>query len=414
MEKNYKRIKCACYVGNLSMAIIANFSPLLFITFRDMYDLSYSQLGLLMLINFLTQLSVDLLFSFFSHKFNIYAAIKAIPLISLLGFVVFATTPWLFAGNEFFGFVIGTVIFAASGGFSEVLISPLIAAIPSENPDRQMSMLHSIYAWSVVGLVLLSTLFFLVFGEENWQWLVLIYCISPITTFLLFLKAKLPKLDTPEKMSGILTFMKNKMLWLCVIAIFLGGIMECTMATWCSGYIEISLGISKTLGDIFGVALFSLTLGLGRTLYAKRGKNTERVLLFGSLGALICYFTAAISPIPVIGLMACATCGLFVSMLWPGSLIVSADRIPKGGVFMYALMASGGDFGASLGSQIMGIITDSAKEKSYLINLANRLEMTPDKLGMKLGMLAGCAFCTLGIIVFFILYKTKSKKTESL
>ena len=274
MENNFKKIKTACYFGNLSMAVIANFSPLLFITFRDMFGLSYSQLGLLVLINFLTQLSVDLLFSFFSHKFNIPITIKSIPIISLFGFVIFAVTPWIFEGNELFGFLIGTMIFSSAGGLSVVLISPLIAAIPSKNPDREMSLLHSIYAWSVVLLVLVSTLFFAFFGEENWQWLVLLYCLSPITTFILFLSAKLPPLKTPEKTSGALLIMKNKMLWLCVLAIFLGGFMECTMAQWCSGYIEISLGIPKTLGDIFGVALFSLTLGIGRTLYAKKGKDT--------------------------------------------------------------------------------------------------------------------------------------------
>ena len=60
----------------------------------------------------------------------------------------------------------------------------------------------------------------------------------------------------------------------------------------------------------------------------------------------------------MIGLLACALTGFFVSMLWPGSLVVGADRFPTGGVFIYAMMASGGDLGASVAPQLVGIITD--------------------------------------------------------
>ena len=155
---NTKLVRLACYTTGVTMSVVGNLSPLLFITFKTQYGISYSLLGLLVLINFVTQLTVDLIFSFFSHKFNIPLSVKVTPLISILGLVTFAVSPWLFPNAPYIGLVIGTIVFSASSGFAEVLISPVIAALPSENPERDMSKLHSAYAWGVVGCSCLSPL----------------------------------------------------------------------------------------------------------------------------------------------------------------------------------------------------------------------------------------------------------------
>ena len=42
---------------------------------------------------------------------------------------------------------------------------------------------------------------------------------------------------------------------------------------------ENALGLDKTLGDVLGVAMFAIMLGLARILYAKFGKNIVRVVL---------------------------------------------------------------------------------------------------------------------------------------
>ena len=68
MEQGYGRLKVACYTSNVAMSVVANLSPLLFLTIRTQYGISYTLLGLLVLINFCTQLSIDLIFSFFSHN----------------------------------------------------------------------------------------------------------------------------------------------------------------------------------------------------------------------------------------------------------------------------------------------------------------------------------------------------------
>ncbi len=405
------RVKWACYSSNVSMAVVGNLSPLLFVTFRGTYGISYSLLGLLVLINFVTQLTVDLVFSFFSHKFNIPKVVKFTPVLTVVGLVIYAFAPNLVPSFPYLGLVIGTVLFSASSGFNEVLISPVIAALPSENPEREMSKLHSVYAWGVVGVVIFATLFLLVFQRESWQMLALILTIIPMVALYLFFGAEIPKMETPEKISGVFALMKRKELWLCVFAIFLGGASECTMAQWSSGYLEQALSIPKVWGDIFGVALFALALGLGRTLYANYGKNVEKVLFLGGLGAAVCYFLAAISPLPIIGLIACVCTGFCVSMLWPGSLLAASDRLPSGGVFLFAMMAAGGDLGASVGPQLVGVVADLAASNTGLLSLAETLGLTAEQFGIKAGLMIGFIFPLLSVLIYGALWKNKKKRS---
>lgn len=410
MDKNTRRVRLGCYASNISMSVVGNLSPLLFLTFNELYGISYSLLGLLVLINFCTQLTIDLIFSFFSHKFNIPLAVKCAPFLTMTGLVIFALSPMIFPNAIYVGLCIGTVLFSMASGFCEVLISPVIAALPSDDPDRDMSKLHSIYAWGVVAVAVISTVFLYFCGRENWQILPFIFLIIPIAAVFFFAKAKLPEMETPEKTSGAVRFLKNGGVWLCVLGIFLGGAAEVTMAQWASSYIEQALSLPKIWGDIFGVAIFAVTLGFGRSLYAKIGKNISRALFWGAIGATLCYLIAAISPVPVVGLIACAITGFCVSMMWPGSLIVASDRYPQGGVMIFALMAAGGDFGASVGPQLVGVITDAALENPSLLAMAERFSLMPEQFGMKLGMIIGMLFPLIAIAVYATYLKAYKKK----
>ena len=184
------------------------------------------------------------------------------------------------------------------------------------------------------------------------------------------------------------------------------------MAQWASGYLEQALGISKVWGDIFGVALFSVFLGLGRTLYAKIGKNIFRTILFGAIGSTVCYLICALSSNAMLGLVACVLVGFCSSMLWPGCIVISADKFPKSGVFIYAMMAAGGDFGAALISQLTGTVTDIAIANPAVISLAEQLFLTPEQLGMRIGILTTSLCPILAIIVYACLWKTGRKPVE--
>ena len=414
MNKNDRRVKYACYTTNIAMSVVSNLAPILFITFRDLYGISYTLLGLLVLINFCTQLFVDLFLSFFSHRLNIARTVKLIPLLTLLGLVIFALAPFVFGEAVFVGLVIGTVIYSASGGLAEVLISPVIAALPSDNPERELSKLHSVYAWGVVGVVPVATLSLLAFGNEIWYFLTIGFALIPLLASILFMGARLPNLATPERVTGALKLMKSPALWLCLVAIFLGGATECTMAQWGSGYIEAALGIPKVWGDLLGVAVFYVMLATGRTLFGKYGKRIEGILLVGAIGAFLCYTVAAISPLPILGLVACALTGLCVSMLWPGSLIVGSERVPAGGVFVYAMMAAGGDLGASVGPQLVGALTDRLSANGRVAAFASELGLTAEQLGMRLSMLTGSAFALLATAVYIYILISRKKYSSSM
>ena len=66
----YKTTRKCCYAGYIAQAVSINLAPLLFIIFRKSFGISYAQLGLLTLINFLTQLIVDVLSAAFLDKIS--------------------------------------------------------------------------------------------------------------------------------------------------------------------------------------------------------------------------------------------------------------------------------------------------------------------------------------------------------
>ena len=389
MNLRFRRVKRGCCVFGVTMAILANLSPVLFLTLRQQYGISYSALGALISVNFITQLSVDLLFSSRPQLFNIPLTVRTGPVLAAVGLAIYGLWPLLFPGSAYLGLLLGTVIFSASGGLAEVLLSPVIAAIPSPDPDREMSGLHAAYAWGVGPVVLLSTAYLYFFGGENWYFLPLLFTIVPLTAFVLLVRAEFPDMSQGTAATEK-TPWRNKSLWLCVAVIFLSGAAENTMSQWGSSFLEGALGIPKVVGDVLGVALFSLMLGMGRTLYTKYGSRVERFLFYGSIGAALCYLTAALCPIPAVGLIACALVGLCTSLLWPGTLILAAERIPTGGVVMYALLAAGGDLGCALVPQLIGLITDAS---------IGRLP-GGEQTGMKLGMLLG-ACCPIAAAFLF-------------
>ncbi len=414
MDLNTKRVRLGCLGANVTMSVVGTLSSLLFLTFRGLYDISYSLLGLLVFINFATQLIVDLIFSFFSHKFNVSKAVKLSPFLGAGGLIFYALAPFLFKNSVYLGIALGTVFFSAASGLNEVLISPLIAALPSDNPDREMSKTHSVYAWGVVAVVAITTLFLQLFGHEYWFILPLFFSVVPLFSAAMFLGAKLPVLSTPKQTKGALSLLKNKSVLLMVAAIFVGGACELTMTQWCSGYLEQALGISKIWGDIFGAAGFALMLGLGRSLYAKYGKNLEKLLFFSGVGTACCYLVCILSPLPIFGLIACALTGFFVSMIWPGCLVVAANRITTGGVFIYAMMAAGGDFGAALAPQLTGIIADAISNGAFGANLAQKVGLSVESLAMKAGLCVGLFFALLSIVIFLNIWRSQAKKAKTL
>ena len=410
--KGFQRTKLACYTAYFTMSSIFSLPPILFVTLRDTYGISYTLLGTLVLTNFCTQLLVDLIFTVFTKYFNVKLIVRVMPLITSLGLATYALIPWLFPQIAYAGLLIGTVIFSVSAGLSEVLLSPTIAAIPSKDPQRDMSTLHSLYAFGVFTVVVVSTLFLKLCGTENWMYLTLIWAALPVVAAVLFMTSPMPDMSLHADAEGLQGTKRRSLgLALCVGCIFFGSCAENVMSNWLSGYMETALGIDKALGDILGVAMFAILLGIARISYARFGKRIGRVLLVGMVCATVCYLVAGLATGVVFAFVACILTGLFTSMLWPGSLILMEEKIPHAGVAAFALMAAGGDLGASVAPQLMGIVVDKVSAGELALRLGQRLGMTAEQIGLKAGMLITAIFPAIGTVLLLCTFRYFKNRT---
>ena len=276
-------------------------------------------------------------------------------------------------------------------------------------------MLHSLYAWGVLMVVCISSLFFNVFGRENWVYLTLFLAALPLIACFLFCTSPFPEMNVSHEDGNAQGKVKNKSkgLLLCVACIFFGSAAENSMTNWISSYMETALDIPKTVGDILGMAVFAVLLGLGRTLYAKYGKNISNVLLAGMAGSVVCYLIAGLSSNVVLSFLACILTGMCTSMLWPGTLILMEEKIPAPGVAAYALMAAGGDFGASVAPQLIGVVVDKVAESNLVLNLSTTLSMSVEQISMKAGMLVAAIFPIIGVFLLLFIRKYFNKTKTS-
>ncbi len=402
----YKKTKYVCYFTYLAMSSVFSLPPLLFATFRELYGISYTLLGTLVLINFCTQLSIDLIFSFFSKYFNIHKTIRLMPLLTATGLCIYAAIPMLFPQYAYAGLIIGTLIFSVAAGLGEVLISPTVASLQSDTPEKDMSTLHSLYGYGLVGVVLISTVFLQFVGNQYWMYLTFFWAVLPVIASILLTNSHLPNMNMEHNPTEK-TNSKHRTIGiiLCMICIFLGACAENTMSNWISVYTENVLHMPKVWGDVFGMCLFATLLALTRTAYAKYGKNIFKVLCLSMAGSVFCYIIVALSMNDIVSLIACVALGICTSMLWPGTLIFMEEKIPMAGVAAYALMAAGGDLGASVAPQTLGIIVDNISLTKWAENLGNVVALSPEEIGFKVGMLIAVAFPFLGLILLAYIKK---------
>lgn len=402
---NFKLTKFTCFFVFPAIAPVFILPPILFVTFRQMYGISYTQLGTLVLVNFCVQFGVDLIYTFFSKHLDHHKSIRVMPLLTATGLLVYGLIPWLLPQYAYLGLLLGTVIFSASAGLSEVFLSPTLAALPSDNPEREMSMLHSLYGYGSTAVAVVSTVFLQIFGTDKWMYLALLWAVLPLIAFVLFCIAPLPQIITAESPSQSSAKRKQVGLVLCMLCIFLGSAAENTMTNWISAYTETALRIPKLLGDILGLTVFALLMAFTRTAYAKYGKNIFATLLAGMIGAFICYLTAGLVMTPGVCVVACMLTGICTSMLWPGVLILMEEKFPNPGLAAYAMMAAGGDLGASIAPQGLGIVVDNVAVSDWAATMGNALGFSAEQVAMKTGMLTAAVFPLLGIGVLLYLKK---------
>ena len=357
LRNNYNHTIYASYIAYIVQAINNNFAPLLFLTFATDYDLSLDKITLITTINFLVQLLVDLISAKAIDKVGYRPALIFGHISSVLGLVGMAFLPQMLP-NAYAGLLTAVVLYAIGGGLMEVLVSPVLEACPTEKKEAAMSLLHSFYCWGHVGVVLISTLFFALFGIENWQILACIWAVVPFINIFYF--SVVPIVSEHEKLSlrGLLS---QKVFWLLIVLMVCAGASEQAMSQWASAFAESALKVSKTVGDLAGPCAFAVLMGTARALYGKYSERLPliKVMMGSAVLCICCYLVAALTGNPLFSLIGCAVCGFSVGIFWPGTFSIAAVKLPGGGTAMYALMALAGDLGCSSGPTVVGMVANA-------------------------------------------------------
>ncbi len=360
-HKNYKKTLNACYLGYITQAITANFAPLLFLTFINTYGISLEMIALIPLVFYLTQLLIDLAATKFVDRIGYRICVVASQLLSSVGLVMMAILPELLP-VPFVGILISVVLYAMGSGLVEVLLSPIVEACPFENKDGVMSLLHSFFCWGSVGVILGSTIFFAIFGIENWRILAFIWALIPLYNAFNFTKCPIERLVEDGKSMRISKLLKTPIFWLMILLMVCSGASEATMTQWTSAFTESAIGVSKTIGDLAGPCLFALFMGIARVIYGKFSEKLDltKIMLYCGIMCAGCYLLASLATLPILGLTGCALCGLAVGIMWPGSISISSQNCPKGGTAMFAFLALAGDLGAAASPTMVGSISEMA------------------------------------------------------
>ncbi|MDR1058020.1 MAG: MFS transporter [Treponema sp.] len=389
---HYGHTRTAAYIAYITQAIVNNLGPLLFLTFRRQFNLSLGSLALLVSLNFAVQLGVDLGAVRFMDRIGYRAAAVGAHLSCTLGLLAMGFLP--FVMNPYGGLLIAVTLNAIGGGIAEVIISPLVEALPGTRKAAAMSLLHSFYCWGYVLVVLLSTLYFTLIGIDYWRFLPMLWALLPLGNAFLFAGVPIAVLTSPSKPALPAAALFKKRIFLVLLVVMVcSGASEQAMSQWASLFAEAGLGVSKTLGDLLGPCGFAVLMGLARIFFGLKGGhiNPEKALLFSGLLCTASYLIAVFSPHPLLALGGCALCGLSVGLMWPGSLSIASRRFPLGGTPMFALLALAGDLGCGAGPGIVGLVMGGS--------------------ALKPGILAATVF-PLTLSVLFALLYTRSRSRQ--
>lgn len=358
-KDKYRKTIYACFTGYIVQAVINNFVPLLFLTFQSTYGIPLSRITMLVTINFGLQLLVDLASVSFVDRIGYRASMMIAHVLSGAGLLLLALLPEVLA-DPFVGILLAVMVYAVGGGLLEVLVSPVVEACPSDNKEKAMSLLHSFYCWGHVGVVLISTVFFRIFGIHHWRILACIWALIPLCNTVAFARVPIGTLmEEGDKGMSIRQLAGQKIFWVFMLMMLCAGASEQAVSQWASTFAEKGLGVSKAIGDLAGPMAFAVLMGASRAFYGKHGDkiNLEHFMAGSSLLCIAAYLCISLVQSPVIALAGCAVCGLSVGIMWPGTFSKAAAAVPRGGTALFALMALAGDLGCSGGPTLVGMVS---------------------------------------------------------
>jgi fucose permease len=400
LTMTFDHTRRACYTGYVTQAIVNNLAPLLFIVFQTRYDVPYERLGRLVLLNFTTQLVTDLAAVTVADRTGYRLPLVLAHVCCVVGLVLLAVLPSVLS-SPYLGLSLAIVVYAIGGGLLEVLISPVVDALPSPQAGKAaaMSLLHSFYCWGQVAVVLGTTLLLAQIGQAAWQVLPLVWAVVPLANLVVFLRVPLPSTVPDAHRTALGRLCTTPAFAAALVLMCCAGASELTMSQWSSLFAEQGLGLPKAWGDLVAPGLFAVLMGIGRFVYGLWGEKVPLALAIVGSGTLAtaCYLTAALSSDPVRSLIGCALCGLAVSLLWPGTFSLAATRFPFGGAAMFGILAMFGDAGAAAGPWLAGAVAEATSGTQGTLSALAALLPDAGGSGLRAGLLIGTMF-PLGVV----------------
>lgn len=370
MNKKYTSTKIACYTGYFVQAIINNLAPLFYVIFQDEFGINYTKISWLIMINFVTQLVVDILSVKVIAKLGYRASIVLAHVFSAVGLFLLGNLPRAM-DNHYLGLIIPIIIYATGSGLIEVLVSPIVEGLPLENKSGEMSLLHSFYCWGQMSVVLLTTIAIRFVGSENWVYAPMLWAVIPFINMFAFMRVPIfPPVPEGKDEMKVGELFKNKTFLLLCVLMLCSGASELTMSQWASTFAEKSLGVDKLTGDLLGPCLFALLMASARVAFGLLGDKIDirKVLTFSAVLCVAAYLTATLSPSPILAFVGCGLCGLSVATMWPGVFSFAAKLFPRGGTALFAMLAVFGDFGCAFGPWLAGIVSDTVRASSISLD----------------------------------------------
>ena len=415
---NYKHTRIACYTGYVTQAIVVNLAPLLFVIFQKDFKFSLSFIAAVTLITFLLQMGIDVAAIWFVERTSYRALAVSSQLTAFVGLVMMAFLPRIMMPEA--GLLLSVLVYSTGSGLCEVVLSPLIEAIPSEGDGKgsSMTLMHSFYAWGQAAVILLTTVLLRFIGDGLWWIIPIVWSTIPLFNTLVFLKVPLADMQVHEEGHSIGKMLCRPEFVVAFILMICAGAGEQAMAQWASMFCEKGLGVSKLVGDILGPCMFAVMMGVGRTLHGLFGGRLSMYKLLAALSAftVACYFLTVFAPIPLVSLIFCGLAGFGVSVMWPGMLALCSSKYPAAGAAMFALLALGGDIGCSVGPWLTGTVSDTVIKLSdtvaFIGDISIKTGLDTEQLGLRSGFLCAMVFPVLMLVGVIILSKSGKRSNE--
>ena len=305
-----------------------------------------------------------------------------------LGLVMLGVLPRIMP-DTYLAIILSIIVYAFGSGLMEVIMSPIIEMLPSDNKWGNMAFLHSFYCWGQMFTVIVTTALVALFGYSGWANIPLVWAVLPFLNMFSYFKVPIIEPEADSKKASLKDLIKSKKFVCYMIMMLCAGACEIAMAQWASMFAQQALGVSKVIGDIAGPCAFAVFMGIGRVWYGIVSKKVsfKKLLIILSILCFGCYITVAVCKIAFVALAFCALCGFTVSISWPGIYSLGAEDFPEGSSVMYSVFAMCGDTGCCLGPWVLGIVADS--------------------FGLNIGFAAAAVFPVIMILTTLISMKNK-------